>query len=536
MLIQCHSCNTKYRLNLERIPRRKTFVRCKNCGTPIFIDPTEEEEATPGVLPREEVAAGGSEPPPEPPPPDRTGEAGDGGAADGTALVECPSCASRYRVPAEALRRPRTKLRCSQCGHVFQPPPGGAAEQGAAPAAPAPGADAAGDAAAREAPQFFPRAAFPQASGGEREMPLPDDRRMETMFDDLQADPGAAGREARGGSGPEHLPPEEELGRIADSVFENEEGEPDPERAYEEATAFAEEGEAPGGGSHAAVPDDQKYRFFLNPKQFQEAGMAEDESRRDGPPDARSGAEDLPHPDDLEGLPPLEEPPGPPPEAPAAEAAQPPASLPEPSHAHEGPTPKREQVPGQRPRTSERRLQAMLIAAAVLVLAATGAWGYWLATSRGGPQPFVVRPGLSHELQLSEQLEGRYVANGPSGDRLFVVSGSVQHSFPAGQQVRWVRLRGVVYGDQDEAQPLATAYAYPGNTLSDEQLRTWEPEAIRAQYGYVNGKDDRNYNIPAGQPVPFQLVFPALQGPVERTVAEIVSYHHNGQAVFIAPP
>ena len=51
MLIQCHSCNTKYRLNLERIPKRKTFVRCKNCGTPIYIDPTEEEETVSGVIP-----------------------------------------------------------------------------------------------------------------------------------------------------------------------------------------------------------------------------------------------------------------------------------------------------------------------------------------------------------------------------------------------------------------------------------------------------------------------------------------------------
>ena len=42
MLIQCQACNSKYRLNLERIPNRKTFIKCKKCNAPIYIDPQDD--------------------------------------------------------------------------------------------------------------------------------------------------------------------------------------------------------------------------------------------------------------------------------------------------------------------------------------------------------------------------------------------------------------------------------------------------------------------------------------------------------------
>ncbi len=53
MLIQCQSCNSKYRLNLERIPSRRSFIKCKKCNGPIYIDPredgTQEDDAGPDL-------------------------------------------------------------------------------------------------------------------------------------------------------------------------------------------------------------------------------------------------------------------------------------------------------------------------------------------------------------------------------------------------------------------------------------------------------------------------------------------------------
>src|SRR5690242_9545859 len=101
MLIQCQSCTHKFRLNLERLPARKTFVRCKNCGTPIYIHGEEDDIAPVSGLPDtvtvpESMVESPVIPPwvagmPLEPAPD-------------TVMVTCPNCESRYRMPAEPLQ------------------------------------------------------------------------------------------------------------------------------------------------------------------------------------------------------------------------------------------------------------------------------------------------------------------------------------------------------------------------------------------------------------------------------------------------
>ena len=203
MLIQCHSCTSKFRLNLDRFPRRKTFVRCRNCGAPIYIDATEDIDGSAagaaalsgggaaeqdaedaGLQFHEEMA-------------ERIAGEMMGGLMDAipdeedpTSVVDCPTCDARYHVPPETLARSSLKLKCSRCGEVF--------------AAYAPGA---------AAPEFYPRAV--SAEGEDLEgppMPVPDEGRLDSMFDDLRSDgsPEDGPDGARAGAGrlsPREVPP-----------------------------------------------------------------------------------------------------------------------------------------------------------------------------------------------------------------------------------------------------------------------------------------------------------------------------------------
>ncbi|MFI5400810.1 MAG: zinc-ribbon domain-containing protein [SAR324 cluster bacterium] len=244
MLIQCQACATRYRVEPERLPRRKIFVRCKTCGTPIYVDlaagdgdaaelPTGGPEAS-AVIVTDSAAM-----------PEATAS-GIGLAAQGAYVpaapaegaraatapvphdgvpVQCPQCQSRYRVPAGPLSRPHIKLKCSVCGHIFAP-------------------------------------AIAAATVSEE--------RMDALFDDLR--PGL-GRFAAGaspaGTGLSESAVERLHAAPAGAPFLSGQSLPehaDPELAYLDAVALGdEEGGIP---TVRRVPEDQKYRLFLQPDRF----------------------------------------------------------------------------------------------------------------------------------------------------------------------------------------------------------------------------------------------------------------------------
>jgi predicted Zn finger-like uncharacterized protein len=364
MVIQCTSCHTKYRLNLERIPNRKTFVKCRNCGTPIYIDPPADAAAG-SVLesPRPRDAA-------VPRPTEETARR-DSEPRSPQSVIACPNCATRYRVPGETLSRPRVRLKCTRCGHEFA--------AGAPAAAPAPSRDL----AARAGRDFFPDAQGEpeeREEGFQRPMPIPDESTLEGMFEDLRdkASPFAAKRaappaesappfrpraqptpEEQGGAAspgkpgpgmaakaedratePAPEPPREagtlpsaDLDRLGGQAREAVTGsrppatEYDPERAYLEAVALDDEDLPLRPKGRGTVPDEYKYRFFLKPGATSESPAAQSASSASpaGPPAANppaapepelEGAESVPGARDEELFPP---PPSPVPEAEGAD-------------------------------------------------------------------------------------------------------------------------------------------------------------------------------------------------------------------------
>jgi hypothetical protein len=352
-------------------------------------------------------------------------------------------------------------------------------------------------------------------------MPLPDEARLESLFDDLKSEPV------------ERKPGAEERTTPAESA----------ERAYLDATALSDDGSfrPPERGT---VPPEQRSRYFLDPQTFRLPGAEPELPELADMPDlpdlakgeqamAESGGDGLvvePGADAAEAA--LDE------NLPAVVAVgalELDDALPMPL-----PVPKDDVGGGERKMVEnqdaagrrERRVFWWLLAAGVLTLVLALLWGIWVSQLPRNDQQYTVEQGQPHQFALPAKLEGHYVNNLPAGQRLFVVTGAVTNLFGADESVGWVRLRGQAWGSPQEVQPLTTT-SFIGNVLDDRQLGAWELGAIRAYYGFNNGRDDANYEIPAGKRVPFQLAFFAVEKDIVRTEAAVISYIRGGKPVYV---
>ncbi len=500
MLIQCQSCRAKYRLNLEKIPNRKTFIRCRQCTAPIYIDPQND-------LPEggDNLAAPSA------------------GGADGRETVElgCDNCGARYRVAAEPLKKVGLRLKCSSCGHKFAVP-----EQysRAAESPPAP------------AMVPSPNGATTVAEGvgqlAEKSMPVPGDARVDSMFDDLQM------RAPLAEAGPGHFTPADGKGMYGGPAPSGGAGE-NPEAAFLEAVSLGEPaGTATEPPTQGKIPDDQKYRFFMKPKDPSQSELDPGEE-----PETQGGTDlpDLPDPGDL---PPLDD--GPPAPAPTAgEPGLPPlgGSAPAPAEPQSGQVMTLEEraknphgpnppVDGQPEiQRIESRLFWTGVAIVSVLLVAGGVWGYSIFTRPSDTGEFAIVAGQLAELSPTLTRKGYFVTNQPSGERLFVLTGELLNQFETTDAVGWIRIEGIAYDGAN--RPLQKAHSYAGNMLQDSELRSWELPAIAAYHGYLNGRSDSNFRIPKGKSIPYQIVLRGVGATVAGAKAQITSFSRQGVGVYL---
>lgn len=513
MLIQCQSCNSKYRLNLERIPSRRSFIKCKKCSGPIYIDPREvaaqEDGAGPDLRRSAESMSGGAS------------EAG----ADGLAPVTCTNCGARYRVPPAQLAKQGLKLKCTNCDNLF-PVPEGLAGGDDAQTPPAPVPEEMGGGV--PSPDFYPSvedSGEQVAAAGEQQMPLPDDARVSTMFDDLKVNLGTGQSIAEGDPASMDDPP----GSSPDD------GTNDPERAYLDAVSFTDDGSPPKMPSKGSLSDDKKYHFFMKPGVEGEKDMADGNGPEDNdlPPlddadQALAGEVET----DVQGEPPFVPPLDSGGAQPAAdeggtdELAGLPAIREEPKPEHPNPP-----VPGQElSEEKENRRYRMLWVAVATVLLVAVAWGWWLWNLPGDAASYALRDGSPAEFSITNTRKGYFITNKPSGERLYVLTGEVVNGFDGEDQVGWIRLKGTTIGSRNTNRE---SFSYIGNLLNDNQLATWALPAIKAYYGYLNGRDDGNFQIPKGKGVPFQIVLAGVRQPISQITTELVSYQRRGLPVYV---
>jgi predicted Zn finger-like uncharacterized protein len=89
MFIKCQHCKATYKIDINKIPSEKSYVKCSNCSKPIPLDPNPVDHNTT----------------------DPEGH-----------LVECDSCSSRYMIPIETIANKSLKVRCGKCSNLFTVP------------------------------------------------------------------------------------------------------------------------------------------------------------------------------------------------------------------------------------------------------------------------------------------------------------------------------------------------------------------------------------------------------------------------------
>ena len=89
MFIKCQHCKATYKIDVNKIPSEKSYVKCSNCSKPIPLNPNVEENET--VEPKGHV-------------------------------VECDNCSSRYLIPLETIAHKALKVRCGKCSNLFTVP------------------------------------------------------------------------------------------------------------------------------------------------------------------------------------------------------------------------------------------------------------------------------------------------------------------------------------------------------------------------------------------------------------------------------
>lgn len=509
MLIQCQSCNSKYRLNLERIPSRKSFIKCKKCSGPIYIDPREdavhEDDAGPEFQHPAEIQRGGAS----------------GLGADGLAPVTCTNCGARYRVPLEQLAKRGLKLKCTNCDNMFPVPQGLVANDQAEPLPEERGGGAA-------PPDFYPSvedSGEQVTAADEQQMPLPGDARVSTMFDDLKVDLGAGQSIAGGDPASLDAPP----------MAPPDDGASDPERAYLEAVSFTDDGSPPVMPGKGSLSGDKKYRFFMKPDVEGKEHMADGKGPEDNdlpPLDDADQALAKEVETDVQGEPPFV----PPLESEGTQTVAEegetdqltalPAIREEPKPEHPNPP-----VPGQELSAEKENLRyRMLWVAVAAVLLIAAAWGWWLWNLPGDSEGYVLRDGSPAEFKISNTRKGYFITNKPSGERLYVLTGEVVNGFDGADQVGWIRLKGTAVGRGNATRE---SYSYIGNLLNNNQLATWALPAIKAYYGYLNGRDDGNFQIAKGKRLPFQIVLAGVRQPINQIATELVSYQRRGLPVYV---
>lgn len=86
MLIECNNCNATYKIDDNRIPAKKAFIRCSRCGQSIVLPYTPGENH----LPESEYN-----------------------------IIFCENCETSYNIPKSKFNKQAIKVRCSKCNHEF---------------------------------------------------------------------------------------------------------------------------------------------------------------------------------------------------------------------------------------------------------------------------------------------------------------------------------------------------------------------------------------------------------------------------------
>ena len=139
-----------------------------------------------------------------------------------------------------------------------------------------------------------------------------------------------------------------------------------------------------------------------------------------------------------------------------------------------------------------------------------------------------------HQIEFDENLRSRLVKNHLNREPLVVLEGGLRNLFNTNDLVSHVRLKALAF-DQDNLL-LESRTSFAGILLSDEELKRLSRSEIQRLFEQKEGREIPNENLFWKQELPFQTVFFNTGKRINHTSVQIVSYHRNGELVYVRSP
>jgi len=176
-----------------------------------------------------------------------------------------------------------------------------------------------------------------------------------------------------------------------------------------------------------------------------------------------------------------------------------------------------------------RRISMPLMVVLIIVLVGGGAYAaYTILKSQNIEIPFLeslagagksetIDPGNMHISLLENLIAGEFVESKSAG-RLFVVKGKIRSNYP--ETRNFIRLKSVIY--LKDGKIAQDRIIYCGNVLSDTDLQTLDRQTINKRLGNRFGQNKLNFRVPNGKVLPFMVVFFDLPEELGEFSVEVV--------------
>ncbi|MBW2107173.1 MAG: zinc-ribbon domain-containing protein [Deltaproteobacteria bacterium] len=177
---------------------------------------------------------------------------------------------------------------------------------------------------------------------------------------------------------------------------------------------------------------------------------------------------------------------------------------------------------------AKRGISMPLLISLVVVLLGGGAYAAFTYLNGGVKLPFLeslagpgkteaLDPGNLHITLLEDGITGGFVDNKAAG-RLFVIKGELKNTYA--EPRNFIRMKGVLYFK--DGKVAKDQIVYCGNVLSDGELQSLGKEAIRKKLNNRFGNNKSNFRVPTGKSVPFMVVFSDLPEDLGEFSVEVV--------------
>jgi hypothetical protein len=174
-------------------------------------------------------------------------------------------------------------------------------------------------------------------------------------------------------------------------------------------------------------------------------------------------------------------------------------------------------------------------------LALTGLCGFLILLLAGGYLNLIDRSLFQqllsnrfHQIEFEGDLRSRLIQNRLNREPLVVLEGGLRNLFNTEDTVSHVRLKALAFDEQNNLLESRTGFA--GILLNDEELKRLSRSEIVRLFERKQGREIPNENLLWKQELPFQAVFFTSGKKINRTSVQIVSYHRNGEMVYVRTP